>query len=312
MDYQSLLWFTSLSGLIILILAMSLFQARTSEERLQAENYALKEEARNSAHQLAVAQNEATNWHRELEKHQALAKDQIDAQTRRLDDWHEQSHQKLLETQTALDIARQMCGELPSAQSRVMELERTLAVERDRADRILAAFERGSGEYARGHGNSHPNHDGNGNESGNANRHGHSHGNSNHHDDDGALPNLPEVPMVSAEGIRLASAVPSLSAAAASTSSTGDSGPGSGTMSFSSGPVQYATSANGNSNRNGNGSTIAANRSTIVATRAAIPGNETAVSILSRKIQTLQSALLITNRKLRKLKSGKKPQRQFS
>ena len=73
---------------------------------------------------------DATEWRSEMKRQfdgfRAASSEQLAAEERRYGELFKRSQDRQVELQTALDIARQMCAELPSTKARVLHLEQML------------------------------------------------------------------------------------------------------------------------------------------------------------------------------------------
>lgn len=105
---------------------------RRVEDKLLKRTKFLETELAMKEREVSAVRQDAFAWrseiHRQFDEHRAIISEQLAAERRRFDDLLEAARKREFEQQTALDIARQMCAELPAAKARVMHLEEALEI----------------------------------------------------------------------------------------------------------------------------------------------------------------------------------------
>lgn len=105
---------------------------RRVEDRLLKQTKFLGKELAMKEREVSAVRQDAFAWrsemHRQFDEHRVIISEQLAAERRRFDDLLEAARKREFEQQTALDIARQMCAELPAAKARVMHLEEALEI----------------------------------------------------------------------------------------------------------------------------------------------------------------------------------------
>lgn len=101
-----------------------------AEERLRKEREDLEKQVLRLKRELIQAQEESAEWRKEAQHqfdlvHQLL-KDQIGHEDQRIQDVQNKANRREYELLTALDLAKQMCAELPQAKARILYLEHLL------------------------------------------------------------------------------------------------------------------------------------------------------------------------------------------
>jgi|GEM_PF-5351347 len=133
MDYSDLIWLSSILGGFVLLFIYALYVARSEIEALDSEKRHLLNEAAAQQQLLYAIREDATALRSLTEKQSEDLHQQNNAFSSRLDGLLQQIQQK----QQEVELARQMCRDLPAAQARVLDLERSLAVERQRIDQFI-------------------------------------------------------------------------------------------------------------------------------------------------------------------------------
>jgi hypothetical protein len=133
MTSEELSWITLFLGCFTLLFFVSLLCARKDGELLEKRNAALIKEVENAEKAAAVAREDANSWRTTANLQSEQARLQNSALLSHIDSLRQQSDQRQLE----LDVTRQMCRDLPAAQTRVLELEKELAVERHQLSQLL-------------------------------------------------------------------------------------------------------------------------------------------------------------------------------
>lgn len=112
---------------------VSLWLLRRKEAKLLKNRDALEKQILLQQRELMANRKESSEWRAEMKRQfdifRAMASDQLGVEEKRFDDLLKNSQQKQLELQASLDMARQMCAELPAAKARVMQLEQALEID---------------------------------------------------------------------------------------------------------------------------------------------------------------------------------------
>jgi hypothetical protein len=140
-------WLISLLVATILGLLFRLGVARRHEERAAAQREKLERQILLQQRDLMSTRQDAAAWrvehqqqsdaYRSILTHQLdSAESDRDSLKEKLSDAMNVAERRQLEHQVAL----QMCAELPSAKARVLELEKSITLEKERVDKIVARF----------------------------------------------------------------------------------------------------------------------------------------------------------------------------
>ncbi len=107
-----------------------LYLLRRVEEKLLKNKDALEKQVVLQQKELMTVRQDTNTWRTEMARQfdlfRHMASDQLKVEEKRFDDLITKTRQREFELQTSLDIARQMCAELPAAKARVLQLEATM------------------------------------------------------------------------------------------------------------------------------------------------------------------------------------------
>lgn len=110
-----------------------LWLLRRVEEKLLKNKDALEKQVVTQQKDLMQVRSDANAWRTEMQRQfdqfRHMACDQLKVEETRFDNLLTKSRERENDLQTKLDIARQMCAELPSAKARVMQLESVLGID---------------------------------------------------------------------------------------------------------------------------------------------------------------------------------------
>ena len=110
-----------------------LWLLRRVEERLLKNKDALEKQVLTQQKDLLAVRTDASAWRAEMQRQfdgfRHMASDQLKVEESRFDNLLVKSREREHTLQTSLDIARQMCAELPSAKARLMQLESFLGID---------------------------------------------------------------------------------------------------------------------------------------------------------------------------------------
>ncbi len=116
---------------------------RRVEERLIKNKDALEKQVVLQQKDLMTVRQESNAWRTEMQRQfdlfRHMASDQLGVEERRFNDLFSQSKRREQEMQMALDVTRQMCGELPAAKARILHLESLLVAPAQREPAPLPA-----------------------------------------------------------------------------------------------------------------------------------------------------------------------------
>ncbi len=120
-------------AVIFLAALIRVWLLRRVEEKLLKTKDKLEAQVIAQQKDLMQVRSDANAWRAEMQRQfdhfRHMASDQLKVEETRFDNLLSKSRQREHELQATLDIARQMCAELPSAKARVMQLESLLGVD---------------------------------------------------------------------------------------------------------------------------------------------------------------------------------------
>ena len=124
---------TSLMGALFVAGMIRLWLLRRVEERLLKNKDALEKQVLTQQKDLQAVRADASAWRAEMQRQfdgfRHMASDQLKVEESRFDNLLVRSREREHALQTSLDIARQMCAELPSAKARLMQLESLVGID---------------------------------------------------------------------------------------------------------------------------------------------------------------------------------------
>jgi hypothetical protein len=124
---------TSLMGVLFIAGMVRIWLLRRVEEKLLKNKEALEKQIITQQKDLMQVRSDANAWRSEMQRQfdqfRHMACDQLKVEETRYDNLMSKSREREQDLQTKLDIARQMCAELPSAKARVMQLESALGID---------------------------------------------------------------------------------------------------------------------------------------------------------------------------------------
>lgn len=126
-DQQMYVFAMSFVAAIFVAAMVRLWLVRREEERLLKNKEALEKQIVIQQKDLMTVRQDANAWRTEMQRQfdlfRHMASDQLGVEEKRFNELLSKTRQRELELQTALDIAKQMCAELPVAKARIMFLE---------------------------------------------------------------------------------------------------------------------------------------------------------------------------------------------
>jgi hypothetical protein len=118
---------TSITGVLFLAALISLWVLRKAEAKLLKTKDTLEKQVVQQQRELLAVREDANAWRGEMQRQfdcfRDLANDQLKIEEQRFDDLLEKSREREQHLQTALEIAKQMCADLPGTKARLMHLE---------------------------------------------------------------------------------------------------------------------------------------------------------------------------------------------
>lgn len=114
-------------GVLFLAAMISLWLLRKNEAKLLRNKDALEKQIIQQQRDLLAARQDANAWRAEMQRQfdlfRHMASDQLQVEEKRFDDLLTKSREREQHLQMSLDIAKQMCAELPGTKARLMQLE---------------------------------------------------------------------------------------------------------------------------------------------------------------------------------------------
>jgi hypothetical protein len=119
---------TVLMAVLFVLALVRVWLLRRAEEKLLKNKAALEKQVVDQHREVLAIRSDSAQWRaemmREFDAFRAMASDQSKVEERRFEELMKRCEQ----LQTSLDIARQMCAELPAAKARVLQLEHALGI----------------------------------------------------------------------------------------------------------------------------------------------------------------------------------------
>jgi len=129
-QHQIYVFATSFMAAFFVAAMVRLWLLRRVEEKLLKNKDALEKQIVLQQKDLMTVRKESNDWRMEMQRQfdlfRHMASDQLGVEEKRFNDLLAKSTRREYELQTALDLAKQMCAELPSAKARVLHLESLL------------------------------------------------------------------------------------------------------------------------------------------------------------------------------------------
>jgi hypothetical protein len=114
-------------GVLFLAALISLWALRKTEAMLLKTKDALEKQIVQQQRDLLSVREDANAWRGEMQGQfdhfRHMASDQLKVEEKRFDDLLEKSREREQQLQTSLDIAKQMCVDLPGTKARLIQLE---------------------------------------------------------------------------------------------------------------------------------------------------------------------------------------------
>ncbi len=114
-------------GVLFLAAMVSLWLLRKTEAKLLKNKDSLEKQIVQQQKDLLLVRQDANAWRGEMQRQfdlfRHMASDQLKIEEKRFDDLLQKSRDREQQLQTSLDIAKQMCQELPGTKARLMQLE---------------------------------------------------------------------------------------------------------------------------------------------------------------------------------------------
>ncbi|MEN3942025.1 hypothetical protein WJU23_12075 [Prosthecobacter sp. SYSU 5D2] len=126
-EHQIYVFATSLMAAFFVAAMVRLWLLRRVEEKLLKNKEALEKQIVLQQKDLLTVRQESNAWRMEMQRQfdlfRHMASDQLGVEEKRFNELLAKSTRREYELQTALDIAKQMCSELPAAKARILYLE---------------------------------------------------------------------------------------------------------------------------------------------------------------------------------------------
>ncbi len=131
-------------GVLFVAALISLWVLRKTEAKLLKNKDALEKQIIQQQRDLLSLREDANAWRGEMQRQfdhfRHMASDQLKVEEKRFDDLLQKSREREQHLQTSLDIAKQMCLELPGTKARLMQLESIVGLDAgDHLSTILSA-----------------------------------------------------------------------------------------------------------------------------------------------------------------------------
>lgn len=124
---------TAIMAVLFIAALVRVWLLRRVEEKLLKNKDKLEAQVITQQKDLMLVRSDANSWRSEMQRQfdhfRHMASDQLKVEEVRFDNLLGKSRQREHELQVSLDLARQMCAELPSAKARVMQLEGLLGID---------------------------------------------------------------------------------------------------------------------------------------------------------------------------------------
>ncbi|HYF36761.1 MAG TPA: hypothetical protein VD994_15810 [Prosthecobacter sp.] len=124
---------TALMAVFFVAALIRVWLLRRQEEKLLKNKDALEKQIVAQQREVMAIRADSQQWRAEMKREfdgfRAMASDQLKVEEKRFDDLMKRSERRQADLQAALDIARQMCAELPAAKARVLHLEQALGID---------------------------------------------------------------------------------------------------------------------------------------------------------------------------------------
>jgi hypothetical protein len=126
-ELQAYIFATSLMAAFLVAAVVRLWLLRRVEEKLLKNRDDLEKQIISQQKDLHTARQESNAWRTEMQRQfdifRHMASDQLSVEEKRFNELLATRTRREHELQTALDIAKQMCNDLPAAKARVLHLE---------------------------------------------------------------------------------------------------------------------------------------------------------------------------------------------
>lgn len=132
-ECQPYMLITVIMGVLFIAALIRVWLLRRVETRLLKNKDTLEKQIVQQQRDLLAVRQDANAWRAEMQRQfdhfRQMASDQLRVEEKRFDDLWKKSLEREHTLQSSLDIARQMCAELPAAKARVMQLESAMGLD---------------------------------------------------------------------------------------------------------------------------------------------------------------------------------------
>lgn len=136
-------------GVLFVAALISLWVLRKTEAKLLKNKDALEKQIVQQQRDLLSLREDANAWRGEMQRQfdhfRHMASDQLKVEEKRFDDLLQKSREREQHLQTSLDIAKQMCLELPGTKARLMQLESIVGL--DAGDHLSTVLSPTAGDH---------------------------------------------------------------------------------------------------------------------------------------------------------------------
>lgn len=136
-------------GVLFVAALISLWVLRKTEAKLLKNKDALEKQIIQQQRDLLSLREDANAWRGEMQRQfdhfRHMASDQLKVEGKRFDDLLQKSREREQHLQTSLDIAKQMCLELPGTKARLMQLESIVGL--DAGDHLSTVLSPTAGDH---------------------------------------------------------------------------------------------------------------------------------------------------------------------
>lgn len=124
---------TAIMAVLFIAAMVRVWLLRRTESRLLKNRDVLEQQILHQQKDLMSTRQDANAWRAEMQRQfdlfRYMASDQLKVEEKRFDDLLQKSRDREHQLQTALDITKQMCVELPGTKARLMQLESVIGID---------------------------------------------------------------------------------------------------------------------------------------------------------------------------------------
>jgi len=132
-ECQPYILLTAIMGVLFIAAMIRCWLLRRVEDKLLKNRDALEKQIMDQQKDHMATRQDANAWRAEMQRqfdhYRHMASDQLKVEEKRFDDLLQKSRDREHHLQTSLDIAKQMCSELPGTKARLMQLESVIGID---------------------------------------------------------------------------------------------------------------------------------------------------------------------------------------